>query len=201
MAAALSAQVVTPLDKQLRRIDIGVSGEGIFNHSVTGNVTAPGPNTGIALSDSPSDTVGALVNIRYIAKPYVGVEFNYSYARFTQNYSYSPFGVQAQATEETFGYIVTPPHTIFGFKPFVSAGAGTTRFKPTPRGGQSLTQQYRATYYYTAGIQQEYLSSHFGLRAGFRQAFYLAPDFGQNYLTILKHTSTIEPTAGFYFRF
>jgi hypothetical protein len=55
-------------------------------------------------------------------------------------------------------------------------------------------------YYYSLGVDDA-ISPHFGFRAQFRQAFFLAPDFGQNYLTILHHTSTIEPGVGFYLRF
>jgi hypothetical protein len=56
------------------------------------------------------------------------------------------------------------------------------------------------TYYYSLGFTKD-LSPHFGLRAGFRELFFLDPDFGQNYLTILKHATTLEPTAGFYIRY
>jgi len=61
--------------------------------------------------------------------------------------------------------------------------------------------QYRATYYYNVGLQKELFNSNFGFRASFRETFYLAPDFGQNYLTILKHATTLQPMAGFYLRF
>ena len=44
-------------------------------------------------------------------------------------------------------------------------------------------------------------SSHFGLRAQFRQIFFLAPDFEQNYLTIKHRTTTFEPGVGFFIRF
>ncbi len=192
---------VTALDKQLERIDFGVSGAGQFNSVVSGPVLpANAPNAGRTLSDSASNTVGALVNLRYIARPYVGLEFNFTYARYTENYSYAPFGVQTNVDEYSFGYVVTPRQTIFGLQPFASVGLGTTRFKPTTGGGQNLLTQARATYYYSAGLQKEIIP-HFGVRASFRQAFFLAPDFGQNYLTIKQHTFSTEPTAGFYLRF
>ncbi len=204
VATPLRAQDPVPvstLDKHLARMDFGVSGAGIFNRSVSGTIIPPiAPNPSQTISDSPSNTLGALVTLRYIAKPYFGFEGNYSYARYTENYS-NIGGVQTRANEYTLGYIATPVHTLFGFQPFVSVGAGVMAFKPTPRGGQSLLTQARATYYYSAGLQQEYLSSHFGLRASFRQNFFLAPDFGQNYLTIKQRTISSEPTLGFYLRF
>jgi len=161
------------------------------------------PNAGQLESDEQSNTVGALVNIHYVVKPMVGIEFNYLYSRYTENFSWPSnpaFGVQTQADEITLGYIVHPKVNFFGLQPFVSAGAGSTEFKPTAHGGQSLPTKARATYYYSIGVQED-LSPHIGLRAGFRQTFFLAPDFGQNYLTILQHTTSYEPTGGFYLRF
>ena len=192
---------VTALDKQLARIDLGISGAGAFNNTVSGPVLPPNaPNANQTVSDSASNTVGALLNIRYIAKPYVGIEFNFDYARYTENFSYAPYGVQNNADEYTLGYIVTPPHPIFGLQPFASVGAGSTKFKPTGGGGQNLKTQARATYYYSLGLQDD-IFPHFGLRASFRQVFFLAPDYGQNYLTIKQHAITSEPTLGFYLRF
>ena len=201
------AQQTTPptfLDKQLARIDLGISGAGLFNQTVSGPVLPyQAPNAGTTLDDEASNTLGALVNIRYVAKPLVGFEFNFLYSRYTENFLWSaqpPFGVQTKADEFTLGYLVTPRYTIFGLQPFASAGAGSTEFKPTTHGGEGLPEQARMTYYYSLGVQDD-LSPHFGLRAAFRQTFFLAPDYGQNYLTILQHTTAYEPTAGFYLRF
>ena len=202
------AQQVSLLDRQLSRMDFGISGAGLFNKNVSGPILpSAASNAGTTLSLTPSNTIGGVFTIRYIVKPLVGFEFNYGYARYTENFSPGPgdtgstLGVQTRASEYTLGYIFTPDHKFFGFQPFVSAGAGATEFKPTPHGGEGLPEQARATYYYSAGLQQEYFSSHFGFRASFRQLFYLAPDFGQNYFTILKHTTSTEPTIGFYLRY
>jgi hypothetical protein len=202
------AQQTTPptfLDKQLSRLDLGISGAALFNKTVSGTVDPKGngaPNEGSIVSDDPSNTAGALVSIRYVAKPLVGFEFNYLYARYTENFSYPPpnFGVQTQGDEFSLGYVVTPKFTLLGLQPFASVGAGTTEFKPTAHGGQSLPKQARMTYYYSVGVQKDLLPN-FGLRASFRQTFFLAPDYLTNYLTILQHTTAYEPNIGFYFRF
>src|SRR5579875_2074215 len=202
----IAAGQTTALSRQLSRVDLGISGAGAFNKTVSGPVLPTGAaNYGTVLTQYGSNTLGALVNIRYIAKPYIGVEFNYGWARYTEKYSPAPnggslFQIQTTANEYSLGWIVTPPHPIFGLQPFVSAGAGSTEFKPTAGGGLGAPKQARATYYYNVGIQKD-VFSNFGLRASFRQNFLLAPDYGQNYLTILQHTTTIEPTAGFYLRF
>jgi hypothetical protein len=200
----------TKFQRQLSRLDLSANGVGIFNTSVTGPVLPVASNTGLSETQFGSNTFGALVTLRYIARPYLGFEGNYGYARYTENYSgaaisaatgNSLFQVQTKVNEYTFGYVATPPHPIFGFQPFVSAGFGTQEFKPTPRGGEGEPTKARATYYYSLGLQQSYFSEHFGFRAGFRQLLFLDPDFGQNYLTIKKHASTYEPMVGFYLKY
>ena len=132
----------TPLSRQLARVDLGISGTGIFNSNVSGPVLPAASNTGRTLNLSSSNTFGALVTLRYVAKPYVGIEGNYSYSRYTENFTgdatgpFTPssvFQVQTQANEFSFGYLVTPPHQIFGLQPFAAVGAGSMEFKPTSR--------------------------------------------------------------------
>ena len=213
------SQVVTPLQKQLQRVDFGVSGVAVFTNTATGVVIpALSTNTGSTLAQTPSNTVGALVTLRYTLKPYLGIEGNFGYARYTENFSTtksacvntSPdplhpsctdinIGLQTNALEYTLGYLVHPPE-VFGLKTFASVGLGSTAFRPTIGGGLGIPAQARMTYYYSGGVEKE-LSEHFGVRATFRQAFYLAPDFGQNYLTIKQRMITTEPGVGFYIHF
>ena len=209
LACATSAAFAqtTPLGRQLARVDFGISGAGIFNKQVSGPVLpTAAPNYKTTLTQYGSNTFGAVASVRYIAKPYVGFEFNYGFARYTENYSPAPngssiFQIQTTHNEYTLGYVATPAHPIFGLQPFVSGGAGTIEFKPTAGGGEGAPKQARAVYYYNVGLQQELAGSHFGVRASFRQLFFLAPDYEQNYLTIKKRTITSEPTIGFYARF
>ncbi len=191
------------LNRQLSRIDLGVVASGIFNKDSSGTAIANAQPTVVNLH--PGNTVGALVNVRYTISPLVGFEFNYGYARYTDTftpYGSQPFlGVQQNAAEYTLGYVAHTRKQYFGVTPFVAAGLGTTDFRPTTGGGQSLFPQARATYYYSVGAETTVLSPHFGLRAQFRQAFFKAPDFETNFLTIQQHTSTIEPGFGFFLRF
>ena len=53
----------------------------------------------------------------------------------------------------------TSPYHPFGITPYVGAGGGTIRFKPTPGGGQGLPFQYRAAYYYQAGVEDNFPGS------------------------------------------
>jgi hypothetical protein len=203
----------SPFAKQIHRLDLGITGVGIYNNTVSGPVLSKAASdygTGNnSLTDYGSNTFGALITIRYVAKPYFGLELNYGYARYTENFAGpavstfagSIFQVQSKVNEYTIGYIATPQvFKPFGLQPYLGAGAGSMAFKPTPHGGEGEPEQARMAYYYTVGLQQD-LSPHFGLRVGFREAFFLDPDFGQNYLTNLKHATTYEPQAGFYLRY
>jgi hypothetical protein len=213
IVGSASAQTETPptaLDKQLHKMDLSFNGVGEYNTTVTGNVTPPGSaDQGMSITQFGSNTFGALIALQYIAKPYFGLELNYGYARYTENFEgpaiqssqgLTDFQVQTKANEYTFGYVATPRHQIFTFQPYLGAGFGTLAFKPTAGGGQELPEKARALYFYSVGLQKDY-GAHFGVKVGFRELFFLDPDFGQNYLTILKRANTYEPMAGFYFRY
>jgi hypothetical protein len=194
-ARAQTTAPLTGLDKQLSRIDFDVSGMGEFSTNVSGVNQFNKP-----LTQSPSNTLGALLTLRYIKSPLVGFEANYTYARYTQNYSaYIIGGAQANTHEYSLGYVAHGPK-FFGVEPFAGVGIGTMEFKPTTYGGQGLKTQARAAYYFNAGAE-DMIASHLGLRAQFRGLVYLAPDFGQNYLTITRRTLTTEPSVGVFLRF
>jgi len=218
LAASLTALLATPaahaqattgtsaLDRQLERIDFGVGGVGIFTKDVSGT-NYRGQN----VDHNTSNTFGALVEIRYTKSPWVGGEFNVGYARYTHNFtttgqvstppSFIPFlSAQTNSFEFTLGYLAHPPHPIHGLQPFFGGGYGLLYFHPTSGGGEGLPNQGAGTFYYTGGVEK-LVTPHFGVRAQFRQLFYLSPDFYQNYLTTGNRTTTIEPGAGFYIHF
>ena len=177
-----------------------------FPHRYTDQYTS---TTHSLLTIKPSNTVGELVTLRYTVKPWVGFEFNFGNARNTQNYTFVPppgsnilvGGAQAGVREMTLGYVAHLKYRPFGVTPFLGVGGGTMKFTPTRGGGQGLPYQYRAAYYYSAGVETNFPDSHFGVRLGFRQLIYLAPDFLQNYLTITRRVQTSEPNFGFFVRF
>jgi hypothetical protein len=195
-ARAQAAPIVTPLERHLSRLDLGVTAIG----QITGDVSGKNYlNTN--LTQKASTTVGVLVSLRYIKSPFIGFEANYAQARYTENYSaYIIGGAQTKASEYSLGYVAHLP-SILGLQPFAAVGAGSIAFRPTAGGGQGLPAQARMAYYYNVGVDQSLLSKHFGIRASLRQAFFKAPDFGQNYLTINQRTSTLEPAIGFYLKF
>lgn len=200
--SAGGALAQSKLQQQLSHVDLGLQAVGEFSSTASGPTTIPSPlPAGQIVTISPSNTVGALVTIRYAPKPYMGAEFNGGYSRYTEDLNVQPLAIQTQADEFTFGYLVTPPYTVFGVRPYASAGVGGMRFAPTRGGGEGAPPIGRMVEYYSVGVQKNILSENFGIRAGFRQLFYTAPDFYQNYLTINKRASTSEPVIGLYLRF
>ena len=190
-ASVASAQ--TKLQQQLSHVDLGVQAAGEFSSNVTGPPTIP-------------STVGALVTIRYTPSPYLGAEFNGGYSRYSQNLASAGLpanftAIQNQVDEFTFGYLVTPPYSIFGVHPYASAGVGGLRFAPTRGGGEGAPSIGRFATYGNVGVQRDVIANTFGVRVGFRELFYVAPDFYQNYLTLNKRAHTSEPVFGFYLRF
>ncbi len=207
-APAQDVKPITPLQKQLDRIDFAISGVGEFTPNSNGNNYLLQ-----SIQLVPSNTLGYMVSLRYIRKPLLGFEFNYGYARYSQNFTLSKssttttpgafYGVQSNAKEFTGAYVVHTPKTYFGVTPFAAVGAGAIHFQPTIGGGYGLPQQYRAAYFYSVGAEEILLYDHFGVRAQFRQVFHNPPDYLTNYLhmTNQSHTVTTEPSFGVFARF
>jgi hypothetical protein len=205
-SAAQSQQAHPALDALFSHVDVGVSAVGEFTPTNTGT-----NYLGQSVQNNPSTTVGVLASVRYIKSPFVGGEFNYHYARYTENFTYTALntggpsavllGVQTNATEYTFGYLAHTRGPLFGVQPFAGVGAGVIAFRPTKGGGEGYQPQARAAYYYEVGAEKSLLNTRFGVRVQFRQIFHLAPDFETNYLTTHNRTISTEPTIGFYYHF
>jgi hypothetical protein len=198
----------TPLQRQLDHVDLALSGIGQFSTATNGVNYRP-QNVNL----TPSNTFGGLATLSYTKSPLVGLQFNYSYARYTDNFTLTntaatpngdqPFtlGVQTRANEYTLGWVFHTHDQHFGVIPFAAVGAGTVGFTPTRGGGQGYLEQARMTYYYSVGADTPLFNKYFGFRAQFRQLFYLAPDYETNYYTDLKRSIASEPTIGFFIKF
>jgi hypothetical protein len=200
-------QPVTWVDKQLARTDLAILGVGEFSKTTSGNNYL---NQNVNLK--PSNTLGYMGTIRYSKSTWVGGEFNFQNVRYTDNFTITntatssagstplTTGIQTNVIELSVGYLVHAQKTYFGVTPFASVGAGAMDFRPTPGGGQSLPHEGVKSFYWSAG-GESFVSTHFGLRAGVRQAFYLAPDFFQNFFRNNEHSYTFQPYAGVFVKF
>ncbi len=207
LAASAQSPVPTASEKFFAHFDLGVSGSGEFTPNTSGNTALPQ-----SVQLSPSNTLGALVELRYTASPKVVLQYNYSYARYVDNFtinnttgtpvSQAPYiiGVQTKVTEYSLGYVAHVPN-YFGLHPFVGVGGGLLAFRPTKGGGQGVLNQVRGSIYYAVGVEDTIFNEHFGLRAQFRQLYFGAPDFNEDYLANGQRSHTTQPTVGFFLRF
>jgi hypothetical protein len=208
--AALMAVSCVPAhaqaSSQLSRLEISLDGGGLITRASNG--TNPPPSAvNYQVAQSATTTTAGQVTVRYNKSMLLGAEYNFSMSRMTESYvltppltAPNPFTIQTSWQENSVGYVIHGPY-IMGMQPFASAGIGTLKFKPTGAGGLSFQQQNRMEEYATAGLDDPIFTRKCGIRVQIRDIFYKAPDFGTNYLTTNSHTSTVEPTLGFYLRF
>jgi len=184
----------------MEKLDLGVSGIGEFTPNYSGNNLF-----NQSVSAVTTNTLGALVELRYTRSPLIGIELNYSYARYNDTFNVGAqppyqFASQSKVNEYSLGYVGHGP-TFSGIKTFAGAGLGAIEFKPTSAGGQGVQTEVRTGVYYTLGVEKSLFSDNFGLRAFFRQTFYGAVDFNENYLATGARSISTEPGVGFYLRF
>jgi hypothetical protein len=194
--------------------DIAGSVYGAFNGTTTGNDTI----------QSPSNAAGALLEVRYISKPWFGYEATYAYNRANQNYRFSalpaippcptgncstPSGViSANAHEVTGDWVASLK--ISNLRPFALVGAGLLFDAPTS--GQSscstsdplcatvsTSTTTKPVFVYGGGVDWTLLP-HIGLRPQYRGNLYKAPDLTTLFTSTGAFTHTAEPMIGVFFR-
>jgi opacity protein-like surface antigen len=184
--------------------DVAASVYGAFSGTTNGNGT----------TQSPSNSAGALIELRHISNPILGFEATYSYNRANETYSEGPpypdgacpvgvvpctnppVSVPANAHQITVDWV--PSLKIANFRPFGVLGAGV--MLNVPSGGTADTStQTKAVYVYGAGLDWGILP-HIGIRGQFRGNLYQAPDLTTLYTSTKSFTHTSEPMLGVYFR-
>jgi outer membrane immunogenic protein len=167
----------------------------------TGNFQAQ--TKGLGVTDTASDAGGALAVYRYHFNKWSAIEVNYSYARFSQNYSPSGGSItQANAQEFTLAYVNslgTKPS--LRIRPFVEAGTGGVVFSPVSAGSTvSGVTEDRAVFLMGAGADWRAFR-RISLRLGYRALVYKAPDFAVPAQMTNATTIMSEPYVGVVIRF
>lgn len=179
--------------------DVAASVYGAFSGTTNGN----------GVQQSPSNSAGALFELRHIANPILGFEATYSWNRDDQTYACAnggcpvalpggplvPVRVPANAHEVTADWI--PSVHIANFRPFGVLGIGALLNQPSS--GTDTQSQTKAVYVYGAGLDWGLLP-HIGLRVQYRGNLYKAPNLTSLYSSTDKFTQTAEPMIGVYFR-
>ena len=179
------------------RSDATISAIGSFEQSTNGN----------GVNQSANNSAGVLFSYRYFFTNHQGIEADYGFSRFDQQYSSlnasAPFSlaVPANANEATASYVFR-----YGLghrlTPFLSAGAGALIFAPDSFTSGRATGSTFATpdFVYSAGADVA-LSRRVSLRLGYRGHVFNAPDFGVSALKTGSVTHMAEPFGGLSFHF
>ncbi len=178
--------------------DAGLSFYKTFTSATSGHGT----------TQTPSNSVGGLFEVRQIFKPLFGYDVSYSFNPASQSYApevgacaYAcqnpPTKVTASASEIAFNWVAS--YKVGSLRPFVLAGLGL--FIAVPRGtAYGNITIVRPTYVYGGGLDWN-VGPRFGLRIQYRGNVYKAPDISQIYPTTGAFTQTAEPMAGVFYRF
>jgi opacity protein-like surface antigen len=194
---SLGLMVTSAQAQEESRQDITVSAFGIFQQGTSGN----------GINQSGEETPGVLATYRYFFTDHQGVEIDYGFARFNQQFSApgatTPFslGVPADMNEATASYVYRHPigHRL---TPFVTAGTGALLFVPSAFavGGANGSTFATPDFVYGAGADLA-VSRRVSLRLGYRGHVFEAPDFGVAGVRTNSVTHIAEPFAGLSFHF
>jgi opacity protein-like surface antigen len=180
------------------RSDITVSAFGSFEQGTSGN----------GVNQSATDSAGVLATYRYFFTDHQGIEVDYGFSRFNQQYNLlttgtTPLtlGVPADTNEATASYVYRHSlgHRLTGF---VTAGTGALLFVPDTFafGGASGSTFVTPDFVYSAGADIP-VSHRISLRLGYRGHVFEAPDFGVPGIRTNSVTHMAEPFGGVSFHF
>lgn len=180
--------------------DVALSLYGTFSGKTTGNDVV----------QSPSNSAGALIEVRHISNPLLGFEGTYAYNRANQTYILSPYAcpvgdspcpptaaaISANAHEVTGDYLVSVK--IANLRPFALAGAGLLFNQPAS--GQTETMSSNKPVVVYGGGLDWGLLPHLGVRLQYRGNLYKAPDLTKVFTSSGAFVHTAEPVIGVYLR-
>lgn len=179
------------------RSEATISATGSFEQSTNGN----------GIHQTAENSAGVLFSYRYFFTNHQGVELDYGFSRFNQQFSSlnaaAPFslGVPADTNEATASYVYRRGlgHRL---SPFVSAGTGALVFAPDSFTAGGTTGSTFATpdFVYSAGADVA-LSRRVSLRLGYRGHVFEAPDFGVPGIKTGSVTHMAQPFGGLSLHF
>jgi opacity protein-like surface antigen len=182
------------------RTDVAVSLYGAFSGTTTGN----------GAQQSPANSAGGLLEVRYIKNPIFGLEGAYAFNHADRTYNSLvsppcptgstctslPASIKANAHEVTGDWVVSLK--VANLRPFALAGGGL--LLNVPSSGQTNTgTSTKPVFVYGGGLDWGLLP-HLGLRLQYRGNLYHAPNLDQLFNSTGTFTHTAEPTIGVYFR-
>ena len=174
---------------KLHQADVGVSATGEFTRTLTSNSTNQQYTT---------DALGFLFSLKEHPVSWAGVELNYGYNKYAQQYAAATATAYAKSYNHEFtGAYLFHPH-IAHLQPFVAVGGGAIDFQPEQNSGPN---QWRGAGLLEAGLDVPTGNPHLGFRFQGRTLIYRAPNFYASAISTQEWVVTIEPAGGVYIRF
>ncbi len=198
--SVLSSNVSNAQQTNTESADIGVNFLGALNGSLTTGNSPSQPN--------PSNTVGGMIEFRFLIHRWVGFEGTYSYRQPSQDgpsFAFPPFG-----SPQTSGLISYSTHAqqitgdwVFSkktarFTYFALAGLGGL-FTTVPTGEIGTQSSANLAYEYGGGLDWK-LRPRFGVRLQYRGDISKTPAISQRYPSNSGYMHTAEPMIGLYYR-
>ena len=145
---------------------------------------------------------GVLASFGFHPVAWAGVEINYQFAQFEEQYSFNYVGlsnkqynpVAVAFHETTAAYQFHPKH--IKFQPYLNVGGGAVDFLP-----YLASNQWRAAGLVETGFDIPTKSPHLAIRVQGRALIYRAPNFNNSALSTKSWVVTEEPAVGFAYRF
>lgn len=196
-AAAQAKAASQPVSQQ--QFDIGVSGYETLTSSTSG----------LGTKETPTNAPGGFLEIRYLMKPLLGLELDYGFNKRDTTFAPDPATcglvsctepvTKLNIKENNLALDYVASAKLGSLRPFAVAGVG---FNITAAAGTTypVREVIRAAYNVGGGIDWNFLS-HFGFRAQVRDYLVKAPNNSSLYAATGKTAQTLEPMAGFYYRF
>ncbi len=188
--------------------DVTVSATAVFQKSTTGN----------GVTQTASQEPGILATYRYFFTDHQGLEFDYGFTRFNQQYTGASaanplsltglgltgnsLSVPADTHEANVSYVyrMAARHRL---SPFVSAGGGLWVFSPQSFAsfGTGNADTFVTPDFVYSGGADFALSRKVSLRLGYRGHVFQAPGFGIGAIKTGSVAYLSEPFAGLSFHF
>jgi len=199
LTALIAMGLAVPMSAAAQRqFDIGAS----VNQSMTA------ASSGNGTLDTPTNGLGGLLEIRYIQKPLLGLEFVYGMNEMDTTFSPKTGAcgyvcsqpitkLSVKANNVAFDYV---PSRSFGkLRVFALAGVGFNITSATAT-TYGVREVIRGAYNFGGGVDYT-LTTHIGVRAQFRDFLFKAPNNSSLYPATGIMTYSAQPMGGIYYKF
>ena len=197
-SAAQTHQAAARTPEARPETDIGVGFYQAMNAS----------SQGIGTTQTTTNAMGGMLEVRHISSPWIGYEVSYSFN--PEDFTYSPTPgacgfscsnpvqkISNKTSEAGLNWVIS--HPMGHLRPFATSGIGFMIFEPDGN-VENNNPVVRLAYIFGGGVDWSVMP-HLGLRFQVRDALYKAPNLLFGYNATGAFTHTLQPIGGVYYRF